>query len=107
MHENHDVFISALEGLHRVTLTFFSKEDGTHLVRSCAPMDFGPSRRAKDKSDRYHLWDYDSDTRSHVLGLPPSQIVSIEATNTIFEPAEFVTWTPIEWFHPRDWGAYS
>lgn len=107
MHEHHDVFIAGLADLRRVSLTFFSREDGTQLARSCAPMDFGPSRRAKDKSDRYHLWDYDSDTRSHVLGLQPFQIVSIEATNLTFEPAEFVTWSPIEWFYPRDWGAYS
>jgi len=108
MHEHHDVFIAGLEGLRRVTLTFFSREDGgAQLVRSCAPMDFGPSRRANNKSDRYHLWDYDSDRRSHVLGLLPFQIVSIEATNHTFAPAEFVTWSPIEWFYPRDWGVYS
>lgn len=70
-------------------------------------MDFGPSRRTRDQSDRYHLWDYDSDTRSHVLSLLPFQIASIEASDHTFEPAAFVTWTPIEWFYPRDWGAYS
>src|SRR4051794_21211434 len=98
MHEHHEVFTTGLTGLRRVSLTFFSREDGAHLMRSCAPMDFGPSRRTKDASDRYHLWDYDSDTRSHVLSLLPLQIVSIEATNHTFEPAEFVTWSPIEWF---------
>lgn len=107
MHRNHDVFISALEGRLRVKLTFFSREDNTQLVRSCAPMDFGPSRRARDRSDRYHLWDYDSDSGSHVLGLLPFQIASIEATSLTFEPAEFVTWSAIDWFHPRDWGPYS
>lgn len=106
MHRNHDVFISALEDRRRVSLTFFSREDNSHLVRSCAPMDFGPSRRAKDQSDRYHLWDYDSDSESHTLGLLPGQVVSIEATSVTFEPAEFVIWTP-NWFHRRDWGSYS
>lgn len=107
MHPHHNVFIAGLEGLRRVTLNFFSREDGANLVRSCAPMDFGPSRRFRDKSDRYHLWDYDSDEGSHQLALPPFQIVSIEATDHAFHPSEFVDWPRIEWFHARDWGAYS
>ena len=51
MHKDHDIFIDGIDNRNRVTLTFDSKEDsGAQLVRSCAPMDFGPSRRAKDKS---------------------------------------------------------
>jgi hypothetical protein len=110
MHKDHEVFVTALEELDRVKLTFVSKEDaGLALTRSCAPMDFGPSRRSKDKSDRYHFWDYDSDSQggSHTLGLLPGQIITIEKTEMPFDPAEFITWTPVEWFYPRDWGAFS
>ena len=107
MHQDHDVFISALSGTRRVSLTFFSKEDGQLLVRTCAPMDYGPSRRAKDQSNRYHFWDYDSDTGSHTLSLLPTQISSIRLTTVAFSPSEFVTWSPVVWFYPRDWGAYS
>lgn len=107
MHQDHPVFIEALEAKQRVTLTFASKEDGgQHLVRACAPMDFGPSKIAKDQSDRYHLWDYDSDTTRHTLSLLPIQVVSIELTDEEFDPAEFITWDP-DWHHPRDWGEYS
>lgn len=59
MHSDHEVFISALEFQEKIQLTFFSKEDTRELVRVCAPMDFGPSRRTHDQSDRYHFWDYE------------------------------------------------
>jgi hypothetical protein len=107
MHPNHPEFITALTGKKKVMLTFFSKEDGTHLRRTCAPMDFGPSRRAKDQSDRYHFWDYDSDTQRHVLSLLPNQVVTIEIIDESFDPGEFITWSPISWFMPRNWEQYS
>lgn len=102
-------FIKAIHSKNKVRLTFFSKEDGATLVRTCAPMDFGPSRRAHDKSDRFHLWDYDSDTKSHSLSLLPGQVVSIEVLPATFEPSEFVTWSTATspWFVPRNWGAHS
>ncbi len=79
------------------------------LTRTCAPMDFGPSRRAKDQSDRYHFWDYDSDTQRHVLSLLPNQVESIQTTEHNFDPAEFITWDvkASPWFSTRDWGEYS
>ncbi|PLS85451.1 MAG: hypothetical protein CYG60_12565 [Actinobacteria bacterium] len=87
-------------------LAFFSKEDKTQLYRTCAPMDFGPSRRARNPVDRYHFWDYDSDVGRHTLSLLPEQVVSMQLTDEYFEPGEFVTWNA-QWFLPRDWGAFS
>lgn len=104
-----DQFIQAIHDKKKVQLTFFSKEDGRNLTRLCAPMDHGPSRRATDKSDRYHLWDYESDKRNHTISLPPGQIVSLEVIDETFEPGEFITWDTQSspWFIPRDWGQYS
>ena len=109
MHQDHEIFLSALYALHKVQLTFFSKEDGTHLIRSCAPMDYGPSRRAKNSVPRYHFWDYDSDKKYHPLSIPPEQIIRIIGTEDIFSPAEFVTWnlTTSPWFITRDWAEFS
>jgi hypothetical protein len=101
-----DRFIAAIHSKNKVSATFFSKEDGHTLVRRCAPMDFGPSRRAKDKSDRFHMWDYDSDEGRHTLSLLPNQLVSIEVLTESFDPGEFVTWPP-NWFIKRDWGPFS
>lgn len=102
-----DNFISAIHSQKKVRLTFYSKQDEDFLVRICAPMDYGPSRRPiADKGDRFHFWDYESDTKSHTLSLLPSQVKSIEVLNQTFDPAEFVTWAP-SWFIARDWGRYS
>jgi hypothetical protein len=101
-----DKFIGAIRSRNKIRLTFHSKEDGRPLVRVCAPMDYGPSSRAHDKSDRFHSWDYDSDTVRHTLSLLSDQVISIEVLSDTFDPAEFVSWTP-KWIVERDWGAYS
>ena len=82
-------FVAAIHSKNKIRLTFYSKEDGIQLVRTCAPMDYGPSRRAANKDDRFHLWDYDSDTKSHTLSLLPNQIVSIDVLPEQFDPAAF------------------
>jgi hypothetical protein len=104
-----DLFIQAIHGRKRLLVTFYSKEDFKNLVRNCAPMDYGPSRRAKDKSNRFHFWDYDSDTRNHTLSLLPEQIVDIVELPIEFDPIGFVTWNTAgsPWFIPRDWGKVS
>ena len=66
-------------------------------------MDYGPSRRAHNKDDRFHSWDFESDQKNHVLSLLPEQVVSIEEK---FDPADFVTWQP-NWFIERNWGVHS
>lgn len=43
-------FINAIHARQKISLTFYSHEDSAALVRTCAPLDYGPSRRAKDKS---------------------------------------------------------
>ena len=105
----HGAFVAAIQSKNKIRLTFYSKEDGSQIVRTCAPMDYGPSRRAANKSDRFHLWDYDSDTKSHTLSLLPDQIVGMEVLPDHFEPADFVTWNTATspWFVARNWGAYS
>jgi len=102
-------FIKAIQEKKMIRLTFFSKADGSSLIRKCAPMDFAPSRRAADKTPRYHFWDFESDTKNHTLSLLPNQIKFMENLNETFDPAEFITWntTTSPWSVPRDWGQYS
>lgn len=50
-----DKFIDAIHSCLKIQLTFYSKEDNATITRLTAPMDFGPSRRAHDKSDRFHF----------------------------------------------------
>ena len=104
-----DEFIQAIRDKKKVRLAFYSKEDEGLLVRKCAPMDYGPSRRAKQKNDRFHLWDYESDTQNHTLSLNPEQISDLKVLDEVFDPSEFITWDTTEspWFIQRDWGKYS
>ena len=101
-----DKFISAIHSKNKLKVIFLSKEDGRHINRTCAPMDFAPSTQAKDKSNRFHFWDYNSDTESHTLSLLQEQIVSLEILDEHFEPKEFVTWKT-KWGIKRDWAAHS
>jgi len=101
-----DIFIRAIFCKKKIKVSFYSKEDRDTIVKLCAPMDYGASRRAKDKSDRFHMWDYESDIEQHILSLKPEQISGIEMLEGTFEPSEFVTWQT-QWIVPRDWGQYS
>jgi hypothetical protein len=101
-----DAFMEALHAKKRVRVKFYSAEDSTYVARTCAPMDYGRSRRAKDPTPRYHFWDFTSDERPHTLSLRPEQLLSIEILESQFDPATFVTWRPA-WIVPRDWGPYS
>ena len=102
-----DQFLAAIHGRNKIRLRFYSKEDSGELVRLCAPMDFGPSRRpGVAPDDRYHLWDYESDQRNHTLSLKPEQVAAMAVLEDQFDPADFVTW-PTNWFVPRQWGRFS
>lgn len=99
-------FIDAISNKNKIRVTFFSKEDQKNVTRLCAPMDYGHSKKAHDKSSRFHLWDYDSDSGSHTLSILPTQVISMEFLEERFCPSEFVTWEPA-WILPRDWGVHS
>lgn len=102
----HDTFMTALHSKKKICITFYSKEDGHTLERICAPFDYGPSRRSKDQSSRYHMYDYTSDSGSHVLSILPAQLKSIAITEDLFDPLDLVKWSP-NWFIERDWGSVS
>ncbi len=99
-------FIESIKSKRKIKLTFYSKQDNSPLTRMCAPMDFAPSSRAKDKTERYHFWDYESDSTNHTLSLLPEQVIEMDFTDIEFNPSEFVTWTP-NWTITREWGSLS
>jgi hypothetical protein len=101
-----DKFISALHSKNKLKVIFHSKEDDRYINRTCAPLDFGPLKRSRDRSDRYHFWDYDSDASSHTLSVLPEHVISLEILGEQFEPHEFIDWKP-QWKVSRDWGVYS
>jgi hypothetical protein len=106
LHPHHAEFIQALISRHKLDVVFYSKRDAVELSAVCAPLDYGPSRHAHDKTPRYHFWDYTSDEEAHQLSLPSEQILAIAPTYEPFDPGEFIYW-PTNWHCPRDWGAFS
>ncbi|GAB6152803.1 hypothetical protein JCM17380_15530 [Desulfosporosinus burensis] len=102
-------FVGAIQDKKLVKISFYSKEDGLTIIRTCAPMDFGPSRRAKIKNDRFHVWDIDSDEKPHILSLSPEQIAEIVVLENEFNPSNIVTWDTNRspWLIERDWGDVS
>ncbi|RWX54811.1 hypothetical protein [Photobacterium chitinilyticum] len=104
MYQNN--FVDAIQSKKKIRLTYLSKEDGKKLTKTCAPMDFGPRRLAHNQSDRYHLWDFESDQRHHILSLLPERVVDMEFLADEFTPDDFISW-PTNWFITRDWGKHS
>lgn len=100
-----NLFLDAIHKKTIVVITFKSQEKGI-IKRECIPFDFGPSRRAKDKSDRYHFYDLDSPDGNHTLSILENQLISLEHTKIKFDPKDYVKWTP-NWFVKRNWGSYS
>lgn len=105
----HEIFIEAIHNKTKVRVSFLSDEDGRVIRRLCAPMDYGISRRAKDSRPRYHLWDYESDTKPHPIALEADAIREVEYTGDHFDPGEFIKWDTKKspWHVARDWGQFS
>ena len=103
-------FKNAIQNKTKIRLTFYSRQDNDNVTRLCASMDYGESRRAKDKTPRFHLWDYDSPEGRHTLSLLPNQVVRMEFTKESFNPGEFITWSTASspWFVSRTtWGQFN
>ncbi len=98
-------FFKAINEKRIVEVTFLSSDKG-FITRECVPLDFGPSRRTKDQTDRYHFYDLNSPDGEHILSILPDQIKSLILTDQNFDPSKIVTWQP-NWFVKRDWGSYS
>lgn len=102
-------FTAAIQNKNTVLVKFQSKSNNEVLLRKCAPLDIAPSKRSKNKVFKFHLWDFDSGKKSHILSLEPDQILDLSINEEQFKPEEFVVWntatTP--WCVVRDWGVYS
>jgi hypothetical protein len=89
MIQNHPWFIDAINEKKKVRVRFYSIADSGVLDRVCAPMDYGPGSEPADGLNRYWLWDYTSNTDTHILGLAPQQIVDLQVLGEGFDPAQF------------------
>ena len=99
------LFIKSINEKLIVKVTFNSLENGI-ITRKCIPFDLGPSRRFRDKSQRYHFLILEGPKGKHNLSILPTKILKIELTDIHFDPSKYVKWKP-KWFVKRNWGVYS
>ena len=95
-----DSFRQALQGKNKIRITFYSKEDQHTLVRIGAPLEYGPGKSAKDRSDRLHVWADESVSGAQLLSLNPEQVRRLDILDEVFDPDDFI------WFLARDWGQH-
>ena len=107
--DQHAVFLDALAQKRRISLRFFDRKIGREVVRTCAPLDFGPLRGALEKDDRYQLWDLEGKRKPLNIVVLPADVVSMTVLDETFDPAAIITWSfkPNAWNVPRDWAEFS
>ena len=88
MHRDHEIFVKSIQDKKKVKLIFVTNERGDIREGLFGPILYSASI-AGDDSDCYYLWDFESNTGNHFLGLPSSQITSIELTKETFDLVEF------------------
>lgn len=109
MHDDHQLFLEAIVAKRRLSVRFFDPKQKRELVRTCAPLDFGPLRGAKDGFERYQLWDLEAKRPPFNLALLGANVLGMTLLEEGFDPADIITWAfkPGAWHTPRDWGAFS
>ena len=109
MHADHQAFLDAIAARRCMSVQFLSRKEGRELVRTCAPLDFGPLRGALDPADHYQLWDLEGKRKPLNLALLAADIVKMTPLEETFDPAAIITWQfkPGAWRIPRDWADFS
>jgi len=103
--KNLIIFQKAIDDTLVVELRFKSSK-GRVLTKTCIPFDYGPSRRCKNDSNRYHFLVLHGPKGRHPLSILPRQVIHLKLTDEHFNPAKFIHWSP-RWFLKRDWGDHS
>ncbi|QXP71527.1 hypothetical protein H0I29_05425 [Polaribacter sp. R2A056_3_33] len=98
-------FLKSINDKLIVNLTFRTV-GGNIVTGKCIPYDLGPSRKYRDKSQRYHFLILNGPKGKHNISILPIQILKIELTNTHFNPSRYIKWKP-NWHLKRNWGVYS
>lgn len=105
MSPHHDSFLQSIHEKRIISLTFNANEKGI-IKRKCICYDYAVSKKYKDQNRRYHFHDLDSPDGQHNLSILAEQIISIELSNEIFNPGDYIKWVP-NWSIERNWGPYS
>jgi hypothetical protein len=90
MHNDHGIFVRAMDREMKVKLTFYSRKHQRNLVRQCAPLHYGRGMAEGDDLDCYYLWDFEAPKGGNFLAVSPSRIISIEPTGEAFRVEDLV-----------------
>jgi hypothetical protein len=96
-------FLKAIEMKKYVKVTFFSKKDNAVVTKRYVPLDYGPSKNEKVPTDRYHFYNVEDPKGFYTISVLPENVQAIEITEDVFNPTEFIKWTPVVWILPRNW----
>jgi hypothetical protein len=109
MHADHQVFLDAIATKRRLSVRFFHRKEGRELVRTCAPLDYGPLRGATDTEPRYQFWDLEGKRKPFNIPVLAPDLVSMTPLEETFDPEAIITWSfkPGAWHVARDWGPFS
>ena len=109
MPADHQLFLDAIAAKRRISVRFNHPKEGRELVRTCAPLDFGPLRGSKDPEPRYQLWDLEAKRKPFNLALRAGDILEMKLLDATFDPAAIITWAfkAGAWAIPRDWAEFS
>ena len=109
MHADHQTFLDAIAGKRKLSVRFFNRKVDQELVRTCAPLDFGPLRGAIDAVDRYQLWDLEGKRKPLNIAVLEGDVVKMTLLDETFEPSAIISWAfkPNAWRIARDWGEFS
>lgn len=105
MHKDYQKFIEAIHKKKLVKIVLDTEEKGI-INRKCVPFDFAISKKYNDGKERFHFFDLDSPDGQHNLSILPENLKSLEILEELFNPADYVKWTP-NWAISRDWSIYS
>ena len=84
-----EVFITALREKKKLLVTYYNRKHGAFLTKMCVPIQhIGPL--SEHGSEYFYFWDEESDIGERLFGLPPSEIESMEQTEELFDPNNYI-----------------
>lgn len=92
------MFTRAIRSRTVLSVSYKTNQGILHTT-DVAPLDYGPSRTAQDKTPRLHMWDI---RKKHVVSVFPDRVLTYRKLDETFNPADIVTWEP-NWHVLRNW----